>query len=133
MKTCPKCGELNGDDRSDCFKCKATLPNTGKLRKICPKCGAAYTYSPNKEECDNCGTRLQVQSYDSNASTQGYAEWWHYAVAILFPLIGLIMGLVYISRGDDELGRTVIITVIVCFAIQVVLCMLLAACSAGMR
>lgn len=131
MKTCPKCGELNGDDRSDCFKCKTKLPNTGKLRKVCPQCGALYTYSPQKMECDDCGVRLQVQSYDSNASTQGYAEWWHYAVAILFPLIGLIMGLVYLSRGDDELGRTMMVTVVICFVIQVVLGIMLAACGRG--
>lgn len=128
MKTCPKCGELNGEDRDSCFKCRTRLNSNRRIRKICPKCGAAYSYSPNKETCDECGTRLSVSSYDSNATTQGYAEWWHYAVAILFPLIGLIMGLVYLSRGEDELGRTVIVTVVVCTVLQILLGILLAAC-----
>ncbi len=128
MKTCPKCGELNGDDRTDCFKCRAALPAQQATRKVCPKCGAIY--SPKSETCEACGTRLAVYTPEKGSSGGSYAEWWHYLVAILFPLIGLIMGLVYLSRGDDDLGKTVIITVLAGVGIQVVLGILLAACSA---
>lgn len=128
MKTCPKCGELNGDDRTDCFKCRTALPMQQVTRKVCPKCGAIY--SPKNETCEACGTRLAVYTPEKRAESGSYAEWWHYLVAILFPLIGLIMGCVYISRGDDELGKTVIITVLVGVGIQVVLGILLVACNA---
>lgn len=130
MKTCPKCGELNGDDRADCFKCRTILPAQSHHRKICPKCGTIYP--PKKETCDECATRLAVYTPEKGSTKQSYVEWWHYVVAILFPLIGLIMGCVYISRGDDDLGKTMIVTVIAGFVIQVVLGVLLAACSAAL-
>ncbi len=128
MKTCLKCGELNGEDRTSCFSCRETLPKAPTYRKMCPKCHAVYT--PKTERCDDCGIQLAV--YDSAADVyarQSAVSWWHYAVAILFPLIGLIMGLVYLSQGDYELAKTMITTVVVCAILQIVLGVLLAACG----
>ncbi|SDO07687.1 double zinc ribbon domain-containing protein [Acetanaerobacterium elongatum] len=130
MKTCPQCGELNADDRNECYRCYTPLGDNRFVQKICPKCRARFP--SNKVLCERCGARLidytpkQKVKYDSDA------EWWHYALAIFAPLIGLIMAIVYISRGDDELGKTMIVTVVICGAIQFLLGILFAACSYGM-
>ncbi len=128
MKTCPKCGELNGNDREDCFKCRTSFPKTPAYRKICPKCGALY--HPAKELCEDCGVRLSVYSPGQTTYADSGARWWHYALAILFPLFGVILGCIYFGRGEDDLGKTLITTSVVCVIIQIVLGILLAACSA---
>ncbi|MFA9379590.1 MAG: hypothetical protein ACERKO_00885 [Acetanaerobacterium sp.] len=128
MKTCPKCGELNGEDRGDCYRCHAALPKNEHYRKICPKCGSLY--NSRKERCDNCAAILAVYTPGSGVTAEPIASWWHYAVAILFPLFGIIMGLIYLSRGEDELGKTVITTTVVAVITEIVLGILLVACSA---
>lgn len=55
MKTCPKCGELNGDNSAACFKCGAKLETAAKnaaYQKKCPKCGRIY--DAKEELCAHC-------------------------------------------------------------------------------
>ncbi len=129
MKTCPKCGELNGEDRTTCFSCRKVLGSNPAYRKVCPKCHTIY--SPRAERCENCGTQLAV--YDpvvaSVYTQQTDATWWHYVIAIFLPLIGLIMALVYLNSGENELAKTMLTTVVACAVIQIVLGVLLAACG----
>lgn len=77
MKTCPKCGELNGDNSAACFKCGAKLETAAKnaaYQKKCPKCGRIY--DAKEEFCAHCpDTRLAVYApvestyvYDENSS-----------------------------------------------------------------
>lgn len=128
MKTCPKCGELNGEERTTCFSCRKVLENTAPYQKVCPKCRAVY--SSKTERCEDCGVLLAV--YDPRGlvvyTTTG-ARWWHYVIAIFLPLIGLIMALVYLNGGENELAKTMLTTVVVCAVIQIVLGVLLAACG----
>lgn len=76
MKTCPKCGELNGDNSAACFKCGAKLETSGgaAYQKKCPKCGRIY--DAKEEFCAHCpDTPLAVYApveftyvYDENSS-----------------------------------------------------------------
>ena len=61
MRTCPKCGELNGDNNTECYKCGAII-GTESYKKKCPYCGAVY--NGNKDTCDSCGEKLLV--FDDN-------------------------------------------------------------------
>lgn len=53
---CPKCGELNGKNNTQCYKCKAKIsaepinPSTTSNEWICPNCG-----SKNSSYVGTCG------------------------------------------------------------------------------
>ena len=113
MKTCPKCGEINGDNNSRCFKCNAVLGPVASYKKICPNCRTIY--SGTKDVCEKCQQPLAVYN-ESNAavsSSQGGSSTWMYVIAVLIPLIGTILGLIYLGRREDSLGKSVLVTSIV--------------------
>lgn len=58
MRECPKCGELNGDNNSSCYKCGAYIGKVETYKKICRTCGTVY--SGSKTYCDSCGGDLSV-------------------------------------------------------------------------
>lgn len=41
------------------------------------------------------------------------AQFWMYIIAVLLPLIGVILGLIYLARKEDDIGKSVLITGIV--------------------
>jgi len=106
VKQCPKCNELNGENRTECYKCGAFIGKVHSYKKICPKCG--FIYSANAESCEKCGGRLSVYSEDK--SEYDNSGCWLYIVSVLFPFLGIILGIVYIARREDELGKSLIIT-----------------------
>lgn len=130
MKTCQSCGELNGDKRTTCYKCKAGIGAAADYRKVCTRCGAVY--AATAETCETCGTRLSVQSYSSSGSaprTASGMEPWMFAVSVLLPFIGLLMGLIYIARGEDDVGKTLLISSLVAGIIWVFLAITIAGCT----
>ncbi|HBP38433.1 MAG TPA: hypothetical protein DD640_06780 [Clostridiales bacterium] len=132
MKTCPKCGELNGENRSECFKCKASLGAASTYKKICPKCKTLY--SGKSETCENCGNRLAVYddnhySHDASSHAAAAGGCWMYLVSVLIPIIGIILGCIYIARGEDDLGKSLIITSVVTIVVFTVIGVLLASCG----
>lgn len=109
MKTCPKCGEINGDNNTRCFKCDAVLGKVISYKKICPNCKTIY--SGTKDICDKCQRPLAVYNEANTAShSQGGSSTWMYVIAILIPLIGTILGLIYLGRKEDSTGKSVLIT-----------------------
>lgn len=130
MRTCPKCNELNGDNRTECWKCKAFLGAADTYKKICPKCGLIF--SQKTESCDKCGGRLSVYSEntDYGASNSDNSGCWMYVVSVLIPLVGIILGCIYIARKEDELGKSLIITGVISNVIVVILGLMLASCTA---
>jgi len=129
MRTCSKCGELNGDSRSDCWKCKNSLGPVDTYKKICPKCGLIF--SQKADSCEKCGGRLSVYSGESSSypSSKESSGCWMYVVAVLLPIVGIILGCIYIARGDDELGKSLIITSVVVSIIATIVGFMLASCS----
>ncbi|HIU49387.1 MAG TPA: zinc ribbon domain-containing protein [Candidatus Avimonoglobus intestinipullorum] len=105
MKTCPYCGESIEDNSAQCFKCGTHL-KTSAYQKICPKC--KQIYRADQDYCKNCpDTLLSVYMPDA-ASEKGSAAWM-YVVGFLFPLIGIILGIVYIARKEDALGKSLLL------------------------
>jgi ribosomal protein L40E len=125
IKTCPKCNELNGDARTDCWKCKTFLGAVDKYKKICPKCNLIF--SQKTENCDKCGGRLSVYSEESTYVTPNSdnSGCWMYVVSVLVPLVGIILGCIYIARKEDDLGKSLIITGVVSNIIAVILLIML--------
>ena len=48
-------------------------------------------------------------TYDSGNGPEG----WMYAIAILLPMIGIILGLIYLARKEDSIGKSLLIAAIV--------------------
>lgn len=122
MRVCPKCGEMNGDNNTKCFKCDAILGPASTKKKICPSCKTIYAGS--KETCDRCHCPLAIYGDGAGISSGGYdsgTPGWAYAVAILLPLVGIIMGLIYLGRREDEIGKHVLITSIIASIVWCVL------------
>lgn len=113
MKTCPNCNEVNGDGRSECWKCHTPLKESDRYYKICPKCNEVYTMKATR--CKVCDGDLRVcdshmSTYDDNTSG---GEKWQYVIAVLFPLIGIILGCIYLGRQDDNKGKNLLILSII--------------------
>ena len=115
MKTCPNCKELNGEHSTHCWKCNTFLGAPDPYKKVCPKCGEIY--SSKAETCEKCGTRLAVYGTEqyqgsSDNSSEGLGCWL-YVVSFLIPLVGLIMGCVHLSKGNNDAGKGLLITGVV--------------------
>ena len=127
MKTCPKCGELNGENSRECYKCKSSLGATSSYRKICPKCKTIY--AGRAESCETCGGKLSVYM-DEYVARQDSSSGgcWLYVVSILIPLVGIILGCIYIARREDELGKSLIMTSIITWVVVGVISVAFASC-----
>lgn len=114
MLTCPKCKELNGNDRSTCYKCGTKLPETARnstsRRIFCPNCGMS---NPAKAvSCSSCGSRLErprITTYSSDSESHT----WLYVLSFLIPLLGIILGCISYAKGENDLAKKLIITSIV--------------------
>ena len=126
MKTCSKCGELNGDNRSTCYKCGTSIGSVASYKKKCPKCGEVFNGS--KDNCDYCGERLVT--YDENYYfNQQYGKsnsnTWMYVCTVIIPLLGIILGCVKMSNDKrDDSGKSLIILGVVLMVIYPILTML---------
>ncbi len=110
MRECPKCGELNGENNSRCYKCNAFIGKVETGKKICRVCGTVY--NGNKSTCDTCGGSLST--YDPSAalaeSYRSESHTWMYICTIIIPLIGIILGCVKSSGAKTaDLGKRLII------------------------
>ena len=74
MKTCPNCGEMNGEANDKCYKCGADLSQISGERRCCPYCNEIY--SPKVETCPKCERPTVVfdpftmkQTYNGGSAT----------------------------------------------------------------
>lgn len=126
MRTCQKCGELNGNTNVRCWKCNTFLGTVENRRKICPKCGALYSFQ--KETCEECGTRLSVYDGSSEEHKSQSGNGWLYVLSFFIPLVGIILGCVYIAKDEDELGKSLLIFTVVCWILMAVFAAVLSSC-----
>lgn len=127
MKECPKCKELNGENQTACWKCHTSLGPKETYKKICPKCGVIY--SAKAVYCEECGSHLSVYSNQRTYSSSSESNTWMYVIAVFFTFIGIILGCIQIAKGENELGKSLIITSIVASVIIGVLLFMLGSCS----
>jgi len=136
MKSCPKCSELNGDAREDCWRCHTSLKENAQenKRKICPKCGIAYM--TGKVICSECGTYLifhdgapRMTPADAHMKDSDRAGFLLTGLAVLIPLLGFIIGYIRISDGKTESGKTLILAGIISCVLSLVFSIILAGCT----
>lgn len=113
MRTCSTCNELNGKNRSYCYQCNTFLGAVDQFKKVCRSCGSIF--EQKVDHCNKCGVQLSVYSGDTfnhyHESDEG--EMWMFVVSVIIPLLGIVLGLIYIARKEDDLGKSLIITSIV--------------------
>ncbi len=132
MKRCPNCNELNGDNSTQCYKCKTAFPHMdNSYQKICPHCGITY---PSKfERCRECGGYLSVVTDTGKAiekaSGSDSSNCLLYVLSFLLPIVGIILGIVYIAKNEDELGRTLLAIGAITMVVGWICLMLLGSCA----
>ena len=121
MRTCPKCNELNGKNRTTCWQYDTFIGPIEMFKKICRSCGSIF--DQKIEHCNKCGDLLSVYSGDisNHVEDTDNGEMWMFVVSIIIPLLGIILGLIYIARKDDDLGKSLIITSILANIILIIL------------
>lgn len=113
MRPCSNCNELNGKNRRYCYQCNTFLGPVDQFKKVCRSCGSIF--EQKVEHCNKCGILLSVYSgdtYDHIQETDD-GEMWMFVVSVIIPLLGIVLGLIYIVREQDDLGKSLIITSIV--------------------
>ena len=123
MRKCPKCGELNGDNNTSCYKCGAAIGPASSYQKICPKCKKIY--SDRAGTCEDCHIPLTMYTKNLTYDFGNGPEGWMYAIAILLPMIGIILGLIYLARKEDSIGKSLLIAAIVANIVWVALSFLI--------
>lgn len=130
---CPTCNSRC--DRPYCNECERTIPANCTINveekavekvQYCKQCGAEV--KGNKTNCPYCGelllkgTNNTAYHYidDHKHSYKSYTA--SYILSILIPLVGLIMGAIYLTRDDEKgVGGTCImlsiLSSIICSAI----------------
>lgn len=114
MRTCPKCGELNGDNNERCYKCNTFIGAVEQGKKRCPKCDIAYPAS--KKYCDVCGESLlssQVTSNKQYSNTYDSTPVWMLIISFLIPIVGIILGCIKVSQKDNDGAKKIFIATIV--------------------
>jgi len=123
MITCPKCNELNGDTRETCYKCGVSLGDlTVTEKKHCSDCNSLYT--PGDRTCKVCGKELKVcdpRQLKKNTTPSDR----EFMLSILFPTVGSVLGWMYISKGEKEKGKALIITSFIPFIVAVVIVLII--------
>lgn len=134
MRTCPECGELNGDNNAYCYKCNTLIGPVEYGKKRCPKCDISYT--ANKSYCDVCGGSLLTASERANIDYSNYARksasnnnTWMYICTFFIPILGVILGCIKLKE-DETLAKTLIILGIVLMVIYAIISGICIGCSA---
>lgn len=114
MKTCPNCGELNGDTNNKCYKCGNDISNISEVKQYCTYCKGIY--ASRVKECPRCG--IPTVDYDpftmsTSNNSNNYTDTWMYIIGFLIPIVGIILGCIQVGKGDKTGGRNLIITAII--------------------
>lgn len=86
------------------------------LELKCPKCDGINKSSNVK--CEYCGYTFKREDYFNNEDvSEKNSNIILYIISFLLPIIGIILGIVYISKDNEELGKKLILFSIVIFIV----------------
>lgn len=84
----------------------------------CSKCGILNNSTDKK--CWNCGTEIVgnkvIYNPQKSSSEKEESTTWLYIIGLLFPIIGMSLGLIYLSKNnkeENELGKSILICSII--------------------
>ncbi len=96
----------------------------------CPKCDALL--SSENEECPYCHYTFKDEDYyntmenPTHMGSAGSSNTGLYIVSFLIPIIGIVLGLIYIAKDDDALGKSLLtFSIIISVIFGVILTLLL--------
>ena len=81
----------------------------------CPNCGSEI--SDLAVVCPNCGASVGGGTGYSNETGEEKANIGFIVLAVLFPIVGIILGIVENSKGNKKVGKTYIITAIISWVV----------------
>ena len=81
---------------------------------ICPNCD--HEVSDLAVVCPNCGASLNNNSYNT-PETEQKANGGFIALSIIFPIVGIILGIVEMNKGNKDAGKKYLWTGIIAWAV----------------
>lgn len=82
----------------------------------CPKCDGINKSSNVK--CEYCGYIFKREDYFNNEDvSEKNSNIFLYIISFLLPIVGIILGIVYISKDNEELGKKLILFSIIIFIV----------------
>lgn len=82
---------------------------------ICPYCGQEI--SDLAVVCPKCGVSIENTTYTNNEQREEKANGGFIALSIFFPIVGLILGIVEINKGNKKAGKTYIWAAVISWAV----------------
>ena len=87
---------------------------------ICPYCGEEI--SDLAVVCPKCRVSIETVSNPSNPVGEDKANGGFIALSFFFPIVGIILGIIDINKGNKKAGKTYIITAVISWAVCFLLC-----------
>ncbi|SEK20015.1 zinc-ribbon domain-containing protein [Ruminococcus sp. YRD2003] len=81
---------------------------------ICPNCN--HEVSDLAVVCPNCGASLNNNSYNT-PETEQKANGGFIALSIFFPIVGIILGIIEINKGNKSVGKKYLWAGIIAWAV----------------
>ncbi|MCR5707459.1 MAG: zinc ribbon domain-containing protein [Ruminococcus sp.] len=81
---------------------------------ICPNCN--HEVSDLAVVCPNCGASLNNNSYNT-PETEQKANGGFIALTIFFPIVGIILGIIEINKGNKSVGKKYLWTAIIAWVV----------------
>lgn len=82
---------------------------------ICPYCGEEI--SDLAVVCPKCGVSIERVPNPTGSDGEQKANGGFIALSFFFPIVGIILGIIDISKGNKKAGKTYIITAIISWAV----------------
>ncbi len=82
--------------------------------RYCYRCGQSYP-QPHPESCEKCGSHQFAKKYGAIEAGGCWTGHFISIVAILFPIIGIIVGLIQVTNKDTRVHGFILIGISLIF------------------
>ena len=101
---CPECNKEISDKATACPHCGCPIESVvTETIKVCPNCGSEY--ENYVDICPECECELETKT--TQYKTEG-VDFFMYILAFLIPILGFILGAIYISNRKNDDGKSLL-------------------------